>query len=66
MDYDWYELSDKFHFKMTPFSENPMGKRFARLNHEYMLIAVANYGGCIAITSDKRQILSLREDDPSI
>lgn len=31
-----------------------------------MLIAVASYGGPIAITSDKNQILTLREDDPSI
>lgn len=43
-----------------------MGKRWSRLNHEYMLIAVASYGGLIALTSDKTQILTVREDDPSI
>jgi hypothetical protein len=43
-----------------------MNKRFSRLNHEYMLITVASYGGPIAITSDKRQILTLREEDPTI
>jgi hypothetical protein len=31
-----------------------------------MLIAVASFGGPIAVTSDKTQILTLREDDPTI
>lgn len=31
-----------------------------------MLITVASYGGPIALTSDKTQILTVREDDPSI
>jgi len=31
-----------------------------------MLVAVASFGGPIAITSDKTQILTLREDDPTI
>jgi hypothetical protein len=31
-----------------------------------MLISVASYGGLIALTSDKTQILTVREDDPSI
>ncbi len=31
-----------------------------------MLISVASYGGPIALTSDKTQILTVREDDPSI
>lgn len=43
-----------------------MGKRFSRLNHEYMLMTVASYGGPIALTSDKTQILTVREDDPTI
>lgn len=69
MDFDWYELShqgNKFKYKTDSFSENPMGKRFSRLNHEYMLMSVAPYGGPIALTSDKTQILTVREDDPSI
>jgi hypothetical protein len=43
-----------------------MGKRFSRLNHEFMLMSVASYGGPIALTSDKTQILTVREDDPTI
>jgi hypothetical protein len=31
-----------------------------------MLIAVAAFGGPIAVTSDKTKILTLREDDPSL
>lgn len=31
-----------------------------------MLMAVASYGGPIALTSDKTQILTVREDDPTI
>jgi hypothetical protein len=31
-----------------------------------MLVAVAPFGGNIAMTSDKSQILTLREDDPTI
>ena len=31
-----------------------------------MLITIASFGGPIALTSDKTQILTLREDDPSI
>lgn len=69
MDFDWYELSHqgtKFKYKTDMFSDNPMGKRFNRLNHEYMLMSVASYGGPIALTSDKTQILTVREDDPTI
>jgi len=67
MDYDWYELNNnKYRFKADVFSENIFGKRFNRLNHEYMLISVASFGGPIAVTSDKTKILTLREDDPSI
>lgn len=36
MDFEWYELSyqtTKFKYKTDPFSDNPMGKRFSRLNH---------------------------------
>lgn len=69
MDYDWHELANntvKFRYKADSFSDNQMGKRFNRLNHEYMLIAVASHGGPIALTSDKTQILTLREEDPSI
>jgi hypothetical protein len=69
MDFNWYELSSKgtiFKYKTDSFTTNSMGKRFSRLNHEYMLIAVASYGGPIALTSDKTQILTVREDDPSI
>ena len=70
MDYEWFELSSSKHgksfFKTDLFSENSFGKRFNRLNHEYMLISVASFGGPIAVTSDKTKILALREDDPSI
>lgn len=69
MDFDWYELANnsvKFRYKTDSFSENPMGKRFNRLNHEYMLMSVASYGGPIALTSDKTKILTLREEDQSI
>jgi hypothetical protein len=67
MDYDWYDFpSSKYRYKSHVFSENTFGKRFNRLNHEYMLIAVASYGGPIAVTSDKTKILTLREDDPSL
>lgn len=67
MDYDWYELNNgKHRYKADLFSENTFGKRFNRLNHEYMLVSVANHGGPIAITSDKTKILALREEDPSI
>lgn len=67
MDYDWYELNfGKQRYKADAFSDNTFGKRFNRLNHEYMLISVASQGGPIAITSDKTKILALREDDPSI
>lgn len=67
MDYDWYELNDKKNrFKTDVFSENTFGKRFNRLNHEYMLISIASFGGPIAITSDKTKILTLREDDPTL
>lgn len=67
MDYDWVEFTNsKFRFKTDIFSDNTFGKRFNRLNHEYMLISVASYGGPIAITSDKTKILTLREDDPSV
>jgi len=67
MDYEWHSLqNDKYKYQSTVFSETQFGKRFSRLQHEYMLIAVAPYGGPIAITSDKTQILTLREDDPSI
>jgi hypothetical protein len=31
-----------------------------------MLFAVASFGGPIAVTSDKRQILAMREDDPTV
>ena len=31
-----------------------------------MLISVASFGGPIALTSDKTQVLTLREEDPSI
>lgn len=31
-----------------------------------MLMSVASFGGPIALTSDKTQILTLREDDPSL
>lgn len=63
MDFDWHELSyqgTKFKYKTDPFFENPMGKRFSRLNHEYMLFTVSSYGGPIALTSDKTQILTVR------
>ena len=43
-----------------------MGKRFYRLEHEYMQVAVAPFGGPIAITSDKSLILTVRAEDPSI
>lgn len=69
MDYNWYELSyqgTKFKYKTDSFCDSPMGKRFSRLNHEYMLMTVASYGGPIALTSDKTQILTVREDDPSL
>lgn len=67
MDYEWYSLSnDKQKYQTALFSENTFGKRFSRLYHEYMLVAVASFGGPIAITSDKTQILTLREDDPTI
>ena len=67
MDYEWYSLSnDKQKYHTGFFSETPFGKRFSRLYHEYMLVAVASFGGPIAITSDKSQILTLREDDPTI
>jgi hypothetical protein len=67
MDYDWYELNGgKTKYKADLFSENSFGKRFSRLNHEYMLVTVASHGGPIALTSDKTKILALREDDPSI
>jgi hypothetical protein len=67
MDYDWYEFKDrKYRYKADVFSENTFGKRFNRLNHEYMLISVASFGGLIAVTSDKTKILTVREDDPSI
>lgn len=32
----------------------------------YMLVAIAPNGGPIAVTSDKRQILTLKQDDPSL
>ena len=67
MDYDWYELNrGKNKYKTDIFTDNSFGKRFNRLNHEYMLISVSSNGGSIAITSDKTKILALREDDPSI
>jgi len=69
MDYNWYELSHqgtKFKYKVDSFSENSLGKRWTKLNHEYMLMTVASYGGPIALTSDKTQILTVREDDRSI
>lgn len=69
MDFDWYELTSnnvKYRYKTDQFTENPMGKRFNKLNHQYMLMTVASFGGPIAITSDKTQVLTLREDDPSI
>jgi len=67
MDYDWVEFTNsRFRFKTDVFSDNTFGKRFNRLNHEYMLISVASFGGPIAITSDKTKILTLREDDPSV
>ena len=67
MDYEWYSLSnEKQKYHTGAFSDNTFGKRFTRLYHEYMVIAVASFGGPIAITSDKTQILSLREDDPTI
>jgi hypothetical protein len=31
-----------------------------------MLISIASNGGPIALTSDKKQILALRSDDPSL
>ena len=66
-DFDWYELGkNKLQFQTALFSDSHLGKRFNRLMHEYMLIAVCPYGGPIAITSDKTKILTLREDDPSI
>lgn len=67
MDYDWYDFpTGKYKYKCDVFSENTFGKRFNRLNHEYMLMTVASFGGPIAVTSDKTKILTLREDDPSI
>jgi hypothetical protein len=69
MDYHWHELDyqgTKFKYQIDSFSDIKMGKRFSRLDHEYMLMTVASYGGPIAITSDKSQILTLRDDDPSI
>ena len=67
MDYDWHEFTNsKYRYQVDVFSENTFGKRFNRLNHEYMLISVAAYGGVIAVTSDKTKILTLREDDPSL
>jgi hypothetical protein len=69
MDFEWYELTHqttKFKYKTDPFSDNPMGKRFSRLNHEYLLMTVASYGGPIALTSDKTQILTVTKEDPSI
>ena len=48
------------------FTDTPLGKRFSRLQHEYMLVAVAPFGGPIAVTSDKTKILTLREDDPTL
>lgn len=67
MDYDWHEFTNsKYRYQVDVFSENTFGKRFNRLNHEYMLISVASYGGVIAVTSDKTKILTLREDDPSL
>ena len=56
----------KFKYKTDSFSDNPMGKRFSRLNHEYLLMTVASYGGPIALTSDKTQILTVTKEDPSI
>lgn len=69
MDFDWYELTTnniKYRYKTDLFTENTLGKRFNRLNHEYMLMSVASFGGPIALTSDKTQILTVREDDPSL
>ena len=67
MDYNWIELDEgRLKFTMDRFTENSFGKRFNRLNHDYMLISVASFGGPIAITSDKTKILAIKEDDPSI
>lgn len=67
MDYEWYDLCNgKYRYHTGTFTDNTLGKRFNRLNHEYMLIALVPHGGLIALTSDKSKILTLREDDPSI
>jgi hypothetical protein len=60
---NWIESKDA-NFKIDQFYK--MNKEFKKLDLLYMLIAIAPNGGPIAITSDKRQILALKEEDPSL
>ena len=60
---NWIESKDA-NFKIDQFYK--LNKEFRKLEIEHMLIAIAQNGGPIAITSDKRKILALRADDPSL
>lgn len=60
---NWIESKDA-NFKIDQFYK--MNKEFRKLEIEHMLIAIAQNGGPIAITSDKRKILAVRSDDPSL
>jgi hypothetical protein len=54
MDTSWYQIehqNTKYKYKIDEWTENPMGKRFCRIEHEFMKFSVAGNGGPIALTS---------------
>jgi hypothetical protein len=68
METCWYQIEcqgTRFKYKIDEWTENQMGKRFSRLEHEYMRVTVAGNGGPIALTSEKTAVLALSEGDPS-
>ena len=60
---NWIESKDA-NYKIDTLYK--MNSSYKKLEIMFMLIAVASNGGPIAITSDKRQILAVKTDDPSL